>query len=164
MAVATYTSFDVEYTDTFGGERNYCWVERHVIKRTDANVTDRSLVMEAKREMGLTGIRCDRSSFGSDDIELKPRGHCTVLGITFRDYPYVLVSKDEYYDHLEACQAEYGEVNFEITQRGIISDAPDAVEEATESEARIDGDMIGFRQYSREYGHWLYFKNDDVIL
>ena len=59
-------TYDIEYTDTFGGEANYCWVKR------------------AKAKMGLTGVRGKRFDHG-DMIEFRPYRSCTVLFVTYRD-------------------------------------------------------------------------------
>ncbi len=71
--------FIVEYTDTFGGEANYSWVRRKTFE-APRNISDLSLVRKAKKEIGLTGARCDRNEFG-ETIELRPRGTATVLFI-----------------------------------------------------------------------------------
>lgn len=67
---------NLEYTDTFGGEANYCWVRRAHI--ADDNLSDRAIVRRAKAWAGLTGIRCEVSNYG-DGIEIRPRGMATVL-------------------------------------------------------------------------------------
>jgi len=74
--------FDVEYTDTFGGEANYSWVRRKTLT-LPANISDRALVRLAKAEMGLTGCPCRKSDMG-DLIALYPHGSCTVLFIQAR--------------------------------------------------------------------------------
>lgn len=87
---------DVEYTDTFGGEANYCWVRRASVAMPElthygydggtnyvkANrVYQRELMKRAKAEMGLTGLRGKTSDHG-DTIEFRPYGYCTVMFIT----------------------------------------------------------------------------------
>jgi hypothetical protein len=69
-----------EHTDTFGGEPNYCWVQREEIILSD-NASDLSLVRAAKSALGLSGVRCQRSEFG-EGIELRPYGHCSIVFIT----------------------------------------------------------------------------------
>ncbi|NDC09942.1 MAG: hypothetical protein EBZ75_11500 [Oxalobacteraceae bacterium] len=84
--------YDLEYTDTFGGEANYCWVKRRVLtlsladgddakarKRYDARVK-----REAKAAMGLTGIRGEWNNTGGD-LEFRPRNMCTVLFVSWHD-------------------------------------------------------------------------------
>lgn len=71
----------IEYTDTFGGEANYSWVYRHSATVPD-HMSDLALVRYAKKYLGISGVRCDRQSWG-DLIELRPRGMCTVVFLTF---------------------------------------------------------------------------------
>ena len=72
--------YSYEYTDTFGGEANYCWVNRGELQ----GKTDAARVREAKAAVGLTGVRCRREDFG-DAIALYPAGCCTVLFIQWND-------------------------------------------------------------------------------
>lgn len=72
---------NLEYTDTFGGEANYAWVNRKTLEIPEG-LSDRALVRRAKAEMGLTGIRCRTENFG-DMFALYPAGCCTVLFISF---------------------------------------------------------------------------------
>lgn len=72
-------TFAVEYTDTMGGEANYSWVKRKTFK-APRNISDLSLVRKAKKELSLTGLRCDRSNLG-ETIQLRPRGEATVIFI-----------------------------------------------------------------------------------
>jgi hypothetical protein len=92
-------TYDVEYTDTFGGEANYAWVRRHVVSvpelthygydgssnyRAANKIAERELMRRAKAAVGLTGVRGVKSSFG-DGIEFRPYGMATVMFVTFRD-------------------------------------------------------------------------------
>ena len=85
-------TYDVEYTDTFGGEANYSWVRRGSVTvpeltHYDAAANRRQLVQvvrKAKALMGLTGVKCRREEHG-DLIALYPRGSCTVLFINYRE-------------------------------------------------------------------------------
>ena len=70
----------VEHTDTFAGEANYCWVNRHEFEAAD-NVSRRSLVRRAKAECGLTNIPCDVTEWG-DDLTIQPRGLCQIVFVT----------------------------------------------------------------------------------
>jgi hypothetical protein len=93
--------YTYEYTDTFGGEANYCWVKRGVVSvpelvhygytgSTDGTYTKaskaqmRALVTLVKRELGLTGVPCAREDYGHDII-LRPYGKATVLFIDFKE-------------------------------------------------------------------------------
>jgi hypothetical protein len=88
--------YDVEYTDTFGGEANYCWVRRAEVAMPDlthygydgssnfvkANKAfERELMRKAKAAVGLTGVRGAVSKMG-DTIEFRPYGSATVLFIS----------------------------------------------------------------------------------
>ena len=79
MSTGTYT-VEFEHTDTFGGEANYCWVnrERFEIPR---GLSDLALVRRAKKWAGLNGVRCRVSNLG-DFIEIRPYQMCQVLFIT----------------------------------------------------------------------------------
>ena len=85
MADTTTTGallWEAEYTDTFGGQANYSWVDRATFELArDAN--RRQIVSAAKAAIGLTGVRCRTSRFG-EVYELHPYGSCTVLFITPR--------------------------------------------------------------------------------
>lgn len=90
-------TYNVEYTDTFGGEANYCWVERvkvRVLELThfgydgatgyaEANERmERTLVRRAKAALGLQGVRCKRDDMG-ETIVLRPCGSSTVVFIDY---------------------------------------------------------------------------------
>jgi hypothetical protein len=91
-------TFNVEYTDTFGGEANYCWVRRATVTMPElthygytggtdgsygkANRTfQRELMRKAKAAMGLTGKRGVTSDIGGD-TEFRPYGICTVMFVS----------------------------------------------------------------------------------
>mgnify|MGYP001573556630 CR=1 FL=1 len=91
-------TYDVEYTDTFGGEANYSWVKRAKIVMPElthygyagnqgfakaSKRADRELMRRAKAEMGLTGVRGVTTSYG-DMIEFRPYRSCTVMFIQFQ--------------------------------------------------------------------------------
>lgn len=92
-------TYDVEYTDTFGGEANYCWAKRATVTVPDlthygydgqAGYTraDRSqrreLMRRAKAAVGLTGVRGLTYDHGHM-IEFRPHKMCTVLFVTFKE-------------------------------------------------------------------------------
>jgi hypothetical protein len=93
-------AFDVEYTDTFGGEANYSWVrraqiampeeERDTVYTSAATIAKRRrayrklLMRRAKAAVGLTGVRGRVESYG-DVIEFRPYGSCTVMFVTYAD-------------------------------------------------------------------------------
>lgn len=90
-------TYQYEYTDTFAGEANYCWVKRGKVSMpelthygydgsqgyTRANrIEKRELMRKVKAELGLTGMRGVTSDYG-DMIEFRPYGSCTVLFINW---------------------------------------------------------------------------------
>ena len=75
--------FDVEYTDTFGGEANYSWVRRGTLDVPD-DASDRLIMMRARAMMCLTGIPGRTDTIG-DLMEFRPYGSCTVMFVTFRE-------------------------------------------------------------------------------
>ena len=68
---------DVEYTDTFGDEANYCWVNRETLT-LPCGLSDRAVMRRAKAAMGLTGLR-GRSYCHGDQWEFRPYGCCTAM-------------------------------------------------------------------------------------
>ena len=75
--------YQLEHTDTFGGEANYCWVRRALLQLPE-NATRRQIVRRAKAWAGLTGERCDVSDYG-DTIDIRPRRICHVVFVTWHD-------------------------------------------------------------------------------
>lgn len=90
-------TYQYEYTDTFAGEANYCWVKRGKVSMpelthygydgsqgyTRANrIEKRELMRKVKAELGLTGVRGVTYSQG-DFIEFRPYRMCTVLFINW---------------------------------------------------------------------------------
>jgi hypothetical protein len=80
--------YQVEHTDTFGGESNYSWVRRYEIRaRGKTHKGERlSLVRQAKALCGLSGVRADTTDYG-DTIEIRPKGVCQVIFVTWIDDP-----------------------------------------------------------------------------
>lgn len=74
--------FDVEHTDTYGRNANYCWVTRKKLT-LPAGATNHQITIAAKAALGMTGVRCDREEHG-ETIVLWPRGICQVIFITPR--------------------------------------------------------------------------------
>jgi hypothetical protein len=72
---------NIEVTDTFGGESNYSWANRQTITLPE-RASHLSIVRAAKAKMGWNGLRCRTSDYG-DMIDLRPRGICQVMFITF---------------------------------------------------------------------------------
>ena len=89
--------FTYEYTDTFGGEANYCWVKRGTVNVPELThygydglfgytkadkAQSREIVRKVKAALGLTGVPCKREEWG-DFIALYPRGAATVVFISY---------------------------------------------------------------------------------
>lgn len=89
--------FKFEYTDTFGGDANYCWIKRGTISVPELTyygydgthgypkadkAQSREIVRKVKARLGLTGIRCDREGWGGT-IVLRPRGMATICFIDY---------------------------------------------------------------------------------
>ena len=69
-----------EYTDTFGGQANYCWVDRVTLELPD-NLSDLAIVRRAKAALGLNGVKGQMFSHG-DMWEFRPHNSCTVAFFT----------------------------------------------------------------------------------
>lgn len=91
--------YQVELTDTFGGEPNYCWVRRANVTMPElthygydggtnyakANkVYQRELMKRAKASVGMTGVRGVTHSYG-DGYEFRPYGLLQVMFVTWTD-------------------------------------------------------------------------------
>jgi hypothetical protein len=93
--------YQIEYTDTFGGDANYSWVRRATVTvpelthygytgSTDGSygranrIANRELMKLAKARMGLTNVRGRTTVYG-DTLEFRPYGMCTVMFVTFVD-------------------------------------------------------------------------------
>ena len=91
--------YNIEYTDTFAGEANYCWVKRATVTMPElthygydggtnyvkANKAfERELMKRAKAEMGLTSVRGRREEWG-DCIAFYPYGSNTVMFISYME-------------------------------------------------------------------------------
>ncbi len=91
--------YNIEYTDTFAGEANYCWVRRASIVMPElthygydgatnyakaSRVYDRELMRRAKAAMGLTGVRGESTNYG-DMREFRPYRSATVMFVSYDD-------------------------------------------------------------------------------
>lgn len=75
--------FDVELTDTFGGEANYSWVRRETIEVPEG-ASQARIMRLAKKAMGINGIAGKTTSYG-DTYEFRPYGSCQVMFVTFNE-------------------------------------------------------------------------------
>lgn len=74
--------WEVEATDTYAGEANYCWVKREVIKVPRG--ASRSLVLRrAKQAVSLNGVRGRVEDFG-DSITFRPYRMAVVVFVNFK--------------------------------------------------------------------------------
>lgn len=71
----------IEYTDTFGGEANYSWCERHEFDCT--GMTDVQIMRKAKKLCDLSGVR-GKVQHIADITEFRPYRMNTVLFITIQ--------------------------------------------------------------------------------
>lgn len=71
-----------EYTDTYGGESNYSWVERATYEGPNPNPSDLALVRAAKKWAGWNGHPARVENMGNL-IAIYPRGACVVIFITW---------------------------------------------------------------------------------
>ena len=65
-----------EYTDTFAGEANYCWVKRERVEIPDG-ASDAAVSRRIKAALELSGIRGRVYQHG-DQWEFRPYRSCTV--------------------------------------------------------------------------------------
>lgn len=80
------TNIQYEVTDTFGGEANYAWVKRGVIKcKEGENYSDLAAIRRVKKAIRWNGVRCKVEN-GGDDITLRPIGGCQVCFISFHSF------------------------------------------------------------------------------
>ena len=79
-SIVMLDTYQVEYTDTFGGEANYCWVDRKIVRARNLKHAFRI----AKKAMRLNGFRGRTYNHG-DTIEFRPYRMCTVLFVTWSD-------------------------------------------------------------------------------
>ena len=70
-------TWDIEVTDTFGGEANYAWVDRYAV-RTPDDISDLALVRRIKSVAGYSGIRGCATVMG-DFVEIRFPSRCIVI-------------------------------------------------------------------------------------
>ena len=80
------TDIHFEITDTFGGEANYSWVRRGVIRCAPGeSYSDLAAVRRVKKAIDWCKVPCKREDMG-DTIALYPYGAAVVCFITFREH------------------------------------------------------------------------------
>ena len=70
-------TWDIEVTDLFGGEANYCWVDRYAIRMPD-DISDLALVRRIKSVTGYSGIR-GQTCISGDFVEIRFPARCVVI-------------------------------------------------------------------------------------
>lgn len=70
-------TWDVEVTDTFGGQANYSWVERSKLRVPD-DISELALVRRIKSAAGYSGIR-GRAEISGDFVEIRFPSRCIVI-------------------------------------------------------------------------------------
>jgi len=73
-------TWDIEVTDTYGGEANYSWVYRYAVHTAD-DISDLALVRRIKSAAGYSGIRGDTFISG-DFVEIRFFSLCVVIFAT----------------------------------------------------------------------------------
>lgn len=69
--------YQVEYTDTFGGDANYSWCDRYIVELPD-NASKKQIRRAAKKAAGLSGIRGVWDTWG-EVFSFRPYRSCTIL-------------------------------------------------------------------------------------
>lgn len=75
------SKFNVEFTDTFGGEANYCWVNRFQVEAKDI----RQAITKAKQERYHAPVPRHRTSDYGDMVRIDIVGECVCAFITYAD-------------------------------------------------------------------------------
>ena len=70
-------TWDIEVTDTFGGQANYSWVQRSKLRVPD-DISDLALVRRIKSVTGYSGIR-GQTDVSGDSVEIRFPARCVVI-------------------------------------------------------------------------------------
>lgn len=76
-------NYQVEITDTIGGEANYSWVRRFSFTAPEG-ASARTIKARARKAADMQGVRGRWSNIG-DMMEFRPRGACIVAFVEWRD-------------------------------------------------------------------------------
>lgn len=85
-------AWDIEVTDTFAGEANYCWVKRFTVP-SKPKESKLATIRRAKLAAGLNGVKCNTSDFG-DSWRLDIRGACIVCFVQWVEPEYSFCPED----------------------------------------------------------------------
>ena len=72
---------NIEMTDTFGGEANYCWVKRAKIEGSFDN--PRALLKEIRKEFDLGGVKLRKVMDCGDMVRWDIVGACVCIFATW---------------------------------------------------------------------------------
>jgi len=76
---------EIEMTDTFGGEANYCWVKRDTIDNLTSD-TNRALLKAIREKFELEGVKLDLKIDSGDFKRWDIRGACACVMAQWRYY------------------------------------------------------------------------------
>lgn len=76
-------NFEVELTDTFGGEANYSWVRRKNLKLIGLPHSNRRILKLARKALGLEGIKLRQRYDLGDSMAYDLDGACIRLFLNF---------------------------------------------------------------------------------
>ena len=79
----SYAIWNIEHTDTFGGEANYCWCNRSHIAIPET-YNQAWIVRKVKEQLGWTGVRCSVEDWGSY-VTIRPADRCEIAFATRDD-------------------------------------------------------------------------------
>ena len=72
---------NIEMTDTFGGEANYCWVKRAKIDASFDNRRD--LLRKIRKEFGIEGVKLRETMNCGDMVRWDIVGACVCIFATW---------------------------------------------------------------------------------
>ncbi len=74
--------WQVEVTDTYAGEANYCWVSRYKFKAPDGTC-DNGIIRRARAVAGIRGRARRVECYGDSIAVWHPGGDCIVMFIDY---------------------------------------------------------------------------------
>ena len=73
-------TWDIEVTDTYGGEANYSFARRYAVRTSD-DISDLALIRRIKSAAGYSGIR-GQTCISGDFVEIRFPARCVVIFAT----------------------------------------------------------------------------------
>ncbi len=83
IMLKSYAVWNIEHTDTFGGEPNYCWCNRSELAIPET-YNQSWIVRKVKEQLGWTGLRCSVEDWGSY-VTIRPTDRCEIAFATRAD-------------------------------------------------------------------------------